>query len=188
MPRPVTVLLVAVALAALGCGTGSPPSPAGTAAPPSIVAPTAPAPTAPPAPTSPPMSPGADDDSLPPDAFLVPAGDAGGAPWDGALGAWTWTGAGSDSPWFVPPAGPAVAPGATLTVGFRPDGLTPSSWSARWATVDGSLAGTVVASSQGAGGPAVDAPADAGPWALQVEADFGPGQRAAWYWRVVVAP
>jgi hypothetical protein len=187
-PRAIAAAWLLLVLAATGCGTGglpatAPPAPtpaaSATAAPPSRPAPS-------PTPGSP--DPGGASPSTalgtPPAATLSSAG-SGAA--DGALGSFTWDGAGTDAPWIVPAVEGRTRTDATLRVAFEPS-IEPESWTARWAPVTAGGAGDVVSGIDGAGPVVVNAPADAGVWSLQLEASFGRGRGGAWYWRLEVAP
>ena len=121
----------------------------------------------------------------PPSASL--AGLAGGeAALAGTPGSVTWDGTGTDAPWIVPPAGGTARPTAPLTVVFEPAD-EPDSWTARWAPVTDTGPRDVAVSDDGAAQVAFDTPPEAGTWGLQLEAAFGPGRSAAWYWRVEVS-
>ena len=77
-------------------------------------------------------------------------------------------------------------PAARLRVRFG-DSLDQTRWIARWAPVRHGEAGTPQAAGSGDDGRIViEAPGEAGPWSLQLEARFGDGRRAVWYWRVAV--
>jgi hypothetical protein len=108
-----------------------------------------------------------------------------GTPQPGALGTYTWGDAGTDAPWIVPTDSTVVRAGESLTVDLEP-ALAPATWTARWAPVAGGSAGDVASAAEGTGAPSFAAPDTAGPWSLQLEAHFGQGHSAAWYWRVEV--
>ncbi len=134
-------------------------------------------PTASPADSQPPDSP------EPPRAILVGGADG---PETGDLGTFSWDGLVSDSPWIVPPTGSPVTPGTRLRVRFDPR-LQPRAWIARWAPIRHGEAGTTRNAGSGDGGRvAVEAPMEAGPWSLQLDAMFADGRRAVWYWRLGV--
>ncbi len=191
--RPLCALLAAIVLA--GCGAGGLPSPsAGATAPdaPSVAAPPSPAPVvvdqtvAPTSPATPAATdPAATDPAEPPAAGLTgPTGELAA----GALGSYVWGGAGSDSPWIVPPADHAVRVSGPYTVTFDPP-LTAARWRAAWAPVDGVQAGDPTGAVDGGGGPIlVDGPGAPGTWSLKVDVRFGDGDHAVWYWRLVLAP
>ncbi|HEY3336149.1 MAG TPA: hypothetical protein VGK16_13035 [Candidatus Limnocylindrales bacterium] len=103
------------------------------------------------------------------------------------LGSFTWDTTGTDAPWIVPPDGSRAAAGARLRVAFEP-AASAVSWTARWAPVTGSSAGDVASGLDGTGPVVIVAPDEAGTWSLQVEASFGPGRGATWYWRVEAGP
>jgi hypothetical protein len=106
----------------------------------------------------------------------------------GELGGYTWGGGGSDAPWVVPPADRAVHARGPYTVAFTPP-LEVAGWKAAWAPVTDGGAGTPAGSASGTGAPIVVAGPDrAGTWSLQVDVQFAAGGRAAWYWRVELAP
>ena len=121
--------------------------------------------------------------SEPPTALLV---GTDGGPVAGDLGTFTWDGFVSDSPWIVQRSGHAAASGARLRVRFG-DALEQTGWTARWAPIRHRQAGTPRAAGSGDDGRiVVEAPGEAGPWSLQLEARFGDGRRAVWYWRIAV--
>jgi hypothetical protein len=133
--------------------------------------------TATPADTQPPDSP------EPPRAILVGGADG---PETGDLGTFSWDGLVSDSPWIVQRAGSPVTPGTRLRVRFDPR-LEPRAWIARWAPIRHGEAGSPQDAGSGDGGRvAVEAPMEAGPWSLQLDATFADGRRAVWYWRLGV--
>jgi hypothetical protein len=104
------------------------------------------------------------------------------------LGTFFWGGLGSDSPWIVPTTGLHVAPGVVLAVTLDP-GIPQERWTAAWAPVRIAEAGQVEAVAGGSQGPVqLSAPDRPGPWGLLLELHFRGGQRAAWYWSVVVGP
>lgn len=153
-------------------------TPAASAEPVSVTSPA-------PGPTEATGGPGPALAGSPPTAVLEPpVGD--GVP--GALGGYTWAGAGSDAPWLVPPADHAVRASGPYRVTFDP-ALVPEAWTARWAPLDGGQAGDPAGFAQGGGLPiAIEGPARPGSWSLQVDARFAGGGRAAWYWRLDAAP
>lgn len=121
--------------------------------------------------------------AAPPRALLtgVRGGDVAGD-----LGSFTWDGLVSDAPWIVGSARGAAAPGARLSIAFRP-GRQVVAWRARWAPIAGGQPGTPGDGGGGSSGPIiVSAPRTAGSWSLQLSADFGREQSATWYWRVEV--
>jgi len=160
--------LVLAAVLATGCGTGpdsasaSPPAAASgpSGAPPPIAG------------------------EGPPAAFLHGGSlDEKGAP--GAEGSYTWNGQGSDAPWIVMPEAAARGAGP-WGVTFDP-GLPVVQWTARWAPVRDGVAGDPEAAANGTGSLiVVHAPSAPGTWSLQLEASFGPGRGASWYWTVDV--
>jgi hypothetical protein len=122
----------------------------------------------------------------PPVATLTGLDAPAGGALPGSLGSWTWGDAGDDAPWIVPSDGGTTRVGAGLAVALDP-GARPSSWVARWAPVDGGTAGDALETAEGTGPVRLDAPARAGAWSLQLDARFGPGAGATWYWLVEVA-
>jgi hypothetical protein len=122
----------------------------------------------------------------PPAARLQGAG-LGGAGVTGAEGSFTWNGFGSDGPWVVHPE-PIVRGTGPWNVTFDPR-LPIEGWSARWAPVQDGVAQDPTVGASGAGGPIIaEAPGTPGAWSLQVEASFGVGRRATWYWTMDVLP
>jgi hypothetical protein len=106
----------------------------------------------------------------------------------GELGTFFWGGLGSDSPWVLPTTDLLVAPGVALAVTLDP-GLPQERWTAAWAPVRDAGAGAVEAVAEGSRGPVeLTAPGQPGSWGLLLELHFQGGQRAAWYWSVVVEP
>lgn len=172
--------LAAIAAVVLG-GCGGPAVPPTT---PAVVATAAPS-IALPAPTPGVTTIPSIEAGAPPAAMLAPV--EGGASGVGTLGGWTWGDAGDDAPWIVPPQAWPVTPGTALEVRFDPARI-PESWAARWAPVVNASAGDPASSSEGDASIALRAPGDAGTWSLQVDARFGDGRQAAWYWRVEVRP
>jgi hypothetical protein len=62
-------------------------------------------------------------------------------------------------------------------------------WTARWAPVANGVAADPEAGARGAGQVIeVPAPGSPGTWSLQLEAGFGTGRQAVWYWTVDVLP
>ena len=123
------------------------------------------------------------DSPEPPRAILVGGADG---PETGDLGTFSWDGLVSDSPWIVQRTGSPVTPGTRLRVRFDPR-LQPRAWIARWAPIRHGEAGSPRNAGSGDGGRvAVDAPMEAGPWSLQLDATFADGRRAVWYWRLGV--
>jgi len=113
---------------------------------------------------------------------------AGGAPARGELGSYVWDGAGSDSPWLVPPEAAGVRVRGPYAVTVVPP-LVVERWEAAWARVGRDGAGDPEGAVTGDGGPvAVPGPGAAGTWSLMVDIRFAGGNHAAWYWRVEVAP
>lgn len=202
MSRPI-VLALALALVGAGCGTGGLPSPVagspGGASPdgasaavspaattiPASVAPTRAGSSAPEPTTVPTAGPASGPPVAPPVAQLAGPDSPPGGAIPGVLGAYTWGAQGTEAPWIVPPGATGLAPGVPITVTFAPEVL-PESWVARWAPVSGDAAGDVVAGVDGTGTVTLDGPRDAGTWGLQLEARFGGGRSATWYWRVEV--
>jgi len=186
------VWLAALVFVTAGCGgnAGSPaatgPAASGgavtTAAIPGTATPDA---TASPADEPTPTPP----DSVPPDSAEPPLAVLVGGiegPRAGDLGTFSWDGLVSDSPWIVQRTGSPVTPGARLRVRFDPR-LVPRAWSARWAPVRHGEAGAPRDAGSGGGGRvSVEAPMDAGPWSLRLDATFADGRRAVWYWRLGV--
>ena len=71
----------------------------------------------------------------------------------------------------------SVPPGARLRVRFG-DSLDQAEWTARWAPIRHGEAGTPQAGGSGDDGRiAIEAPGEAGPWSLQLEARFGDGRQ-----------
>jgi hypothetical protein len=138
---------------------------------------------------TPPHSPAPDSiDPLPgpPSASLVARG---AAPAPGMLGSYTWLGAGSDSPWIVPPTERAVRTAGPFTVTLQPGGPPISAWTARWAPILNGAAGASAASTTGNGSPiVVTGPPRRGTWGLLVDVQFGEGHRAAFSWRLEPSP
>jgi hypothetical protein len=186
--RGVIAPLVLAALVA-GCGTGgSPPtggpSVAPVAATPSVAAtaavPPEPSASATDGPTPVPTAPM----SEPPMALLV-GETLPGEPPVGDLGSYTWGEEGSDAPWIVSQRGAFARPGTPVSVTFDP-GVAPPAWTVRWAPITAAGAGDVASASQGTDEVSFTVPDRAGAWSLQLEARFGTGHGATWYWRVDV--
>ncbi len=76
-------------------------------------------------------------------------------------------------------------PGTPVSVTFDPSGAPPA-WTVRWAPITAAGAGDVASASQGTDEVTFAVPDQAGAWSLQVEARFGTGHGATWYWRVDV--
>ena len=183
--------LVLAGLAA-GCGTGGPPAgvasipPASTSATPGATASASASPAATPVATLP-----ADPSPVPADMLTEPPAAAlvretvPGEPVPGALGSFTWVDEGSDAPWIVPRTGAVAAPGTPVAVTFDPPAAA-SSWIARWAPVTPTGAGEVDTAAEGTDQVTIVTPDTPGAWSLQVEARFGEGRSATWYWRVDV--
>jgi hypothetical protein len=157
----------------------SAPSPGATATVPAATSVTDPMPTAVPAAT--PLAA-----ARPPAAYLQGDGlDAPGAP--GAEGSFVWDGFGSDSPWIVMPL-PATSGGGPWTVTVDPP-LQVERWVVWWARVTAGSAGREEQRAEGSGASIrIEAPTPPGTWSLRVEAWFGPGRHAAWYWGIDVEP
>lgn len=182
------VLLAALAVA--GCGPVGLPSPTAIGAPAtSPAASAAPgvgtsAPTLGPGPAEQPTQEPTEQPG-PPIASLVVAG---GPPARGDLGSYVWDGAGSDSPWLVPPEAAGVRARGPYAVTVVPP-LVIERWEAAWARVGSNGAGDPEGAVTGDGAPvAVPGPAAAGTWSLMVDIRFAGGNHAAWYWRVEVMP
>lgn len=189
--------LAFLAVMAWGCAAGAPPPdgtpsdsapggtrvPSGQAATPGATTPattSAPVVTPAPAPSLGPALP-----ATPPVAFLS---GADGAPVPGALGGYTWNGAGSDAPWIVPTEALAARAAGPYTVRFGED-LAPDGWILRWAPVTDGVAGDVAGWAEGAGAPVTAAgPDEPGTWSLQADVRFADGHGAAWYWLLDTAP
>ena len=182
--RMAVIGVLVVAVAACSDPAGSPAAGSATPAPSSAEAPVTPVASPTDAPSaSAGETPDARDASEPPRALLV--GTAAG-PVAGDLGTFSWDGLVSDSPWIVQRSGDAVASGARLRVRFG-GSAGQTAWTARWAPIRRREAGTPKAAGSGEDGRiVVEAPGEAGPWSLQLEARFGDGRRAVWYWRVAV--
>jgi hypothetical protein len=169
-----------------GCGIGGPPTSAEPGAPASHTpAVEASAPSATPASRS-------DDPtpiptaalSEPPVALLL--GDAiGREPAVGDLGAYSWGQEGSDAPWIVSKPGMRAKPGVPVSVSFDPP-VAPTAWTVRWAPITAAGAGDVVSWAEGSGDVTFAVPGEAGAWSLYLEARFGTGHDANWFWRVDV--
>lgn len=178
------VLLAAVVLIA-ACTPGS----AATATP--AASPTAQAPTAVPQGPTPSAPATADPTTAATEVLAAPplatlsGGGIGAQP--GELGSVIWNGLTSDTPWVVPPSGPAVNAGTPLAV--VTGGVAPDRWAASWAPVSGNQAGQPRSGGSGQGGGPIrlTAPATTGTWGLRIEAWFGPYNAATWYWRVEVS-
>jgi hypothetical protein len=183
-----TVLVFVMAGCAGTTGTRPPARPSANSGPSATVAGSvtaAPVATASPAgePTASRGGSGPPDSSEPPRAILV-GGQEG--PEAGDLGTFAWDGLVSDSPWIVQRTGSPVTPGTRLRVRFDPR-LVIRTWVARWAPIRRGETGTPRDAGSGDGGRvAVEAPMAAGPWSLQLDATFGDGRRAVWYWRLGV--
>jgi hypothetical protein len=184
--RPSRALLVLAATVVAACGAGAQPaSPPASPVTPSaggvesasaVVRTPSPAPTPVPTPVN----------VLPqPPAALLAAEHRPGEPRAGALGSYTWGDNGSDAPWIVPSGGSEVRAGDPLSVSFDP-AAAPVTWTARWAPVAGDGPGDVAASAEGSGPPVFGTPDRPGTWSLQLEAGFGNGRSAVWYWRIEV--
>ncbi len=173
------VALVVAACAGVAAPTGitvTPASSAGSASRSPATAGDTPSPIAP-------ASPQTTAASAPPAAVL---GGVDGGPVAGDLGSFSWDGLVSDSPWIVERAGHSAAPGTRLRVAFE-DSPDQAAWTARWAPVRRRQAGTPRSAGSGRDERiTIEAPNEAGPWSLQLQATFGDGRRAVWYWRVDV--
>jgi len=108
-----------------------------------------------------------------------------GEPPVGDLGSYTWGDEGSDAPWILSKRGAFARPGTPVRVTFDP-GVAPPAWTVRWAPITPAGAGDVASASQGTDEVSFAVPDQAGPWSLQLEARFGTGHGATWYWRVDV--
>jgi hypothetical protein len=182
-------LAVVTSITLSACATGGPPT--ASVGPDPTTALAAPASAPVPATSPPSTSPGPTPVptptivlTTPPEAVLVGERMAGEPP-VGALGSYTWGDEGTDAPWIVPPDGAEVRAGSPLRVSFDPAAV-PTSWIARWAPVIGDAPGDVASSTEGSGAPDLSAPDQSGPWSLRLDARFGEGQSAAWYWRHTV--
>jgi hypothetical protein len=172
--------LAVLALLAAGCATGQPPPPS-------------PAPATR-GPTASPFAPGDAVGTATPRPTEVPGppqvalAAAGSAPVDGALGTFTWDGAGSDAPWIVPSAVRAVGGRGPFSLTFQPP-LSVERWSATWAPVASDGAGAPVGGVAGTGAVlVVGSVPGPGTWGLAVRARFGAGREATWFWRVEPGP
>ncbi len=169
-----------------GCGTGGPPA-SGASLPPAIASQTPATPVA----VAPDATPSTDPTPVPtvalsePPVALLVVPNMPGEPAVGPLGSFTWGDHGSDAPWIVPRHGALAVQGATVNVTFDP-AVTPAAWTVRWAPIAAGGAGDVASASQGGDAVAFDVPGQAGAWSLQLEARFGTGRSASWYWRVDV--
>jgi hypothetical protein len=116
-------------------------------------------------------------------AWLV--GPAGGDV-PGDLGSFSWDGLVSDSPWIVQPTGDALAAGTHPHVRLD-GGRAHVAWTARWARIEHGVTGRPIGAGRGGDEPiVVDPPPGPGSWSLRLDAIFGEGRRATWYWRVRV--
>lgn len=171
---PAGVVTLVVALAG-GCGSGVPPA---TLPPPASSSPPGPTPVQPTSVVEP-------VPDAPPDVVLVAEGRPAVV---GDLGTFSWDGLVSDSPWILGTATVSVAPGESfeaLVAGTLPV----RDWTARWARVVGNDAQPVEdGADAGPGLPITLRPPSAGAWSLRVELRYADVGRAAWYWRVEVAP
>jgi hypothetical protein len=122
--------------------------------------------------------------SEPPMALLV-GETLPGEPAVGDLGSYTWGEEGSDAPWIVSDRGAFARPGTPVSVTFDPS-VSPPAWTVRWAPITAAGAGDVASASQGTDEVTFEVPDRAGAWSLQLEARFGSGHGATWYWRVDV--
>ena len=171
----ITVLGAIAVLTLAACSAGGLPSPepTGTAA------------TTVPALGTPELTPRPTEVPGPPVASLR---DGGAGPVAGELGTFFWGGLGSDSPWVLPTTDLQVVEGVTLAVTLEP-GIPQERWTAAWAPVRDGNVGAVEAVAEGSQGRIeLAAPSQPGSWGLLVELHFPDGQRAAWYWNVVVGP
>lgn len=171
-----------VTLVVAGCSPGGLPSTSPSTSPSTATSFSPSATSVPPATSNPSERP---DPQVPPTATLTAAD---GIPIAGALGSYTWDGAGSDSPWLVPPKDQAVHRGGPYALAFDP-ATEAERWRASWAPVRSGTAGDPAGTAEGVGAPAaVPGPGRPGIWSLQVDVRFAGGGHAAWYWRVVIAP
>jgi hypothetical protein len=188
--------IVAAAVFLAGCGSGGPPASAPAGSPAASAPESSASPGATEATVSATLVPSATlrasatatvdpaAFTTPPDALLAGAAATGG-PAAGQLGTFTWGDEGSDAPWIVPSAGTVVEAGTAVDIAFEPP-VAPESWTARWAPVADGAPGDVAAATDGTGPASVTTPGDTGTWSLQVEARFGEGHSAVWYWRIEV--
>jgi len=123
--------------------------------------------------------------AAPPAAGLAGLADPADASLPGALGSYTWGEEGSDAPWIVPSSGGRGGIGAELSVSFEP-AVAATTWVARWAPISADAAGDVASAAEGTGRVLFTGPAAAGSWSLQLEAAFGAGRNAVWYWRIEI--
>jgi hypothetical protein len=143
-------------------------------------------PTAPPASSPGPSATAPAITGSPPAAFLLGSG-LGERGQPGAGGSFTWDGVGSDAPWIVEPEAAARGAGP-WSVALDPP-LPVQRWTTRWARVENGVAGDPAAGSDGAGSSIqVQRPGSPGAWSLRVEAWFGAGRHASWFWTVDVLP
>jgi hypothetical protein len=187
--RAVAALLLVALLALAACGGVELSTDGGSFAPERTAipggSPSAGVPTSPTAASEPPASPSPPPSvDAPPDAFLA---SPHGSPIRGDLGTYTWGGVVSDAPWIVERSAATVPASTRPTVTFAGTAV-PVSWIARWARVRGGEPGRPRAAGRGDGSApvVVDAPPGPGSWSLRLEARFGAGARATWYWRVRV--
>lgn len=193
MPRSLVrrpALLAAIVVAALvaGCGTSAPPRLGGPSVLPASPSPVAASGSAEAASASPRSADPAPVPtaalSEPPEAML--SGETlPGEPAVGDLGSYTWGEEGSDAPWIVSDRGAVAKPGTPVGVTFTPI-VAPPAWTVRWAPISAGGAGEVASAAQGTGQVVFTVPDTAGPWSLQLDARFGTGHGATWYWRVDV--
>jgi hypothetical protein len=100
----------------------------------------------------------------------------------GALGSYTWLGAGSDSPW-LPGAAVSLPRGATASVTFEPP-VPAASWRVRRGTGPDEVLKLVA---QGGAGPIQFVVPDA-PTTIELAVDYGSAGSVIWYWAVTPAP
>jgi hypothetical protein len=187
--RSALVAPLVLATLVIGCGTGGSPPLGRPSVPPGASTPSVPATpavaraTAASATDGPTPVPTAAF-SQPPMALL--AGETlPGEPAVGDLGSYTWGDEGSDAPWIVSDRGALARPGTPVSVTFDRN-VEPPAWTVRWAPITAGGVGDVAVSSQGTDAVTFAVPDRAGAWSLQVEARFGTGHGATWYWRVDV--
>jgi hypothetical protein len=174
----VVVLLAALVLLTAGCAADGVPSSSLPVTTPGGAASGRVSPAPPPAPRP-------TEVAGPPAATLAATG---GEQLAGELGTFTWLDLGSDAPWIVPPPGRKIEGRGPFTVAFDP-AMPVERWTAGWARVAASGAGTPSDGGRGTGSSvSLKPPSSPGTWGLQVHAWFGPDRHATWYWRVEVRP
>ena len=159
-------LLAGILLIAVGCAAPG-------------VSPTAVVPTSPPSASPSPSasaSPAATPGAQPPNALLSVAG---GAPFAGQLGTYTWLGTGSDAPWLR--GTPVRLPsGGAATVSFDPPVALATTWVVTKTEPGGTSPSTQREIVSGSGPVAFTVPGEAGTLLLRVE--FANSGDANYFW------